>query len=384
MTTSANHGRPRGFTLIELLVVIAIIAVLIALLLPAVQAAREAARRIQCTNNLKQMGIGLHNYLSTHNVFPPGRMTPDLRYGKNVATNYSNYNSLDGLTPPGSWTGDFSVHCHILNYMEQQNAYNAMNYGVANSSRIMTGGGVTINSPNYTGFALTMSAFLCPSDQFQTGGGVSENNYRYNFGGSTPYAGAFAHFQQTNTAGYWTGNGPFTIGQSYTPASISDGLSNTVFFSERTKGTGGSIPASRPGISDNLDTIERPEYPPDTDYLFQICSKPNFDGFAFFGQGRFLPGTDFSDGWPFAWYISTLYNHVAPPNWSGYDCGAWSSIMDTPGEHAIVSARSTHPGGVNVMTGDGSIKFIKNSISLPVWRALGTRAGGEVISADQY
>jgi prepilin-type processing-associated H-X9-DG protein len=105
-------------------------------------------------------------------------------------------------------------------------------------------------------------------------------------------------------------------------------------------------------------------------------------------QGRYAAspgfGLRFSDGWGYAWYISTLYNHVASPNWVGRDCGVGSSLMDAPGEHAIVSARSQHPGGVNVLLADGSVKFVKSSISVVTWRALGTRNGGEVISADAY
>ena len=110
---------------------------------------------------------------------------------------------------------------------------------------------------------------------------------------------------------------------------------------------------------------------------------------AFFYQhGRYVSSPDFrlqfSDGWGFAWYVATLYNHAAPPNWRGWDCGLGTSIVDVPSEHAIVSARSQHPGGVNAMLGDGSVKFIKDSVNLQTWRALGTRNGGEVISADAY
>src|SRR5215467_13096584 len=114
----------KGFTLIELLVVIAIIAVLIALLLPAVQAAREAARRAQCINNLKQIGIGLHNYHGVHNCFPPGRISPDFIAANVLQDAYTNYNSADSpVRGRWYWLGFYSVHCHILNYMEQSVAY---------------------------------------------------------------------------------------------------------------------------------------------------------------------------------------------------------------------------------------------------------------------
>ncbi len=372
----------RGFTLIELLVVIAIIAVLIALLLPAVQSAREAARRTQCVNNMKQIGLGLHNYHSTYNCFPPGRMTPDYVLNGNIQTSYTNYNGGDAGTP-GTWMGTYSVHCHILNYMEQTAAYNAMNFSAPNSARLMTGGGKVVNSANYTAFALAQSTFLCPSDPYTTGGGVSENNYRYNFGGSTPYAGATSNTAQTDTTGVAAGNGAFTIGPGISIAGITDGTSNTSAFAERTKGTGATFPTP-PGPSDHVTWANRASGLVNIDNLFRDCATFRSDSFNFYAPGRFLPNTDFSDGWPFAWYMSSMYNHVAPPNWKGQDCGTFSSIPDTPGEHAIVSARSLHPGGVNSLLADGSVRFVKDSVNVQTWRALGTRNGGEVISADSY
>jgi prepilin-type N-terminal cleavage/methylation domain-containing protein/prepilin-type processing-associated H-X9-DG protein len=373
--------RPRrsGFTLIELLVVIAIIGVLIALLLPAVQSAREAARRAQCVNNLKQIGLGLHNYHSTHNAFPPGRMTPDFVVGGVVRTSYTNYNAGDA-GGVGTWMGDYSVHCHILNYMEQVNAYNAMNFATANSARITTGNGATINSPNYTAFAIAQSTFLCPSDPNTTGGGISENNYVYNFGGNTPWAGASSSTQQTTLVDT---NGAFTMGSPTTIADFTDGTSNTATFAERTKGTGHVFPAF-PAPGDIVTRAGRTDGLVNIDAMFADCLQARSDSFNFYTAGRYVRGSDFSDGWPFAWYIATMYNHVAPPNWRGQDCGGFSSIPDTPGEHAIISARSKHPGGANVLTGDGSVKFVKDTVNLQTWRGLGTRNGGEVISSDSY
>ena len=182
------------------------------------------------------------------------------------------------------------------------------------------------------------------------------------------------------------GNGAFTIGNGMDTRKYKDGLSKTAFFSERTKGSG--TPSNQlPLKSDMITSPARPDenainIPVPT--LLAGCESytPSPNQYNFAGAGRWLPGEDWSNGWPFAGYDSTQYNHVAPPNWAHYDCGMTSAISDTPGEHMIVAPRSEHPGAVVVAFGDGHTDLINDSIDLIVWRALGTRDGGETIDTE--
>jgi len=380
--------------LVELLVVIAIIGVLVALLLPAVQAAREAARRTQCINNLKQIGLGLANHLSARRAFPEGRGLPDWNKGNATYSSYPAVNDNDATTK----TGFYSVHIWLLPYMEEQSIYDLINFDMPHSTKMTSGGSPTHAS--YQAFAKAAGLFLCPSDmnvtQTPAGVGVSENNYRYNFGGSTPYAGAVSRDLVTtspNSAHEYSsvsrGDGAFTIGKAYRTRDFSDGLSKTAFFSERTKGslrTTSDLPTrddmiTMPNRTDPLSM--NPATARDLMYNDCVGYVPAVSSFNFMAMGRWdttTGSTTYTDGWPIAAYAATMYNHVAPPNWQGQDCGSLSAIADTPGEHAIVSARSPHAGMVVVCFGDGHVSTVADDVELQVWRAIGTRSGGEQVT----
>ncbi len=377
----------QGFTLVELLVVIAIIGILVALLLPAVQAARAAARRMQCKNNLKQIALATLNYESTHRKLPPGRLLPDWTVNQLPRTSYTNYNSVDQNPSSGHWTGFRSVHTFILPYMEQSVIYDLIDFGTPTTVR-MTSGGTPYNA-NYEAYAKAAGLFICPSCP-NTGRVISENNYRANFGGSTPYAGAVnSNRNDDNGATAFgfscRGNGAFTAGDALSLSAFTDGTSNTAMFSERIKGSGFDLATSSPTLYDMITMPGRANAMLAPDTMMQQCM--TFDGspspYHFNSAGRWLPGSDWSNGWPFGFYSSTLYNHVAPPNWQYWDCGSWSAIPDAPGEHAIVSAHSDHSGGVNVALVDGSVRLVSDTIDLQVWRTVGTRAGSEVESFDE-
>jgi prepilin-type N-terminal cleavage/methylation domain-containing protein len=396
-TAQPFSTRPRpGFTLVELLVVIAIIGILVALLLPAIQSAREAARRTQCVNNVKQMALAASNYASARKVFPPGRLIPDwaIKVGDGwyTQTSYTKYDDVQQNDT--TKTGFYSVHVWLLPYMEESAVYDLINFHVGQILRL-TGNGKPLNV-NYNAYATAHSLFLCPSDS-NTGVIITENNYRSNFGGSTPFAGRAFDAQEwtgqyngetvTLTPG---GNGAFTMGtKGLQPSAYTDGLSKTAFFSERTKGSGnpdGTPPTHADMIGWDLapggqftNTLVNPQD------VYDSCAQyvPKQEGpYVFYASGRWLtdrppPDGDYSNGWPFAGYSNTQYNHVAPPNWTGYDCTVGSYIADTPTEGAIVSARSMHPGVVVVGFGDGHTSTISDNIDLVVWRALGTRNGQE-------
>ncbi len=378
--------RRQGLSLVELLVVTAILAMLVSLILSALGSVRESARRTRCINRLRQLGLATLQFEAAHTRFPPGRKLPDWIHRGKPQGAYTNYSQVD-LTSSQEATGFHSVHLNLLPFLESNVLYETIDFQTPASNQLTRQGQPA--HVNYRAFAQAHEIFICPSDPF-TGQIISENNYRYNFGGSTPYAGAESTLRQRShdvvVKGLPVlGNGAFTAGaRGLTTQRFVDGLAHTAFFAERTKGTGRPPERQQPGPSDVVTMPGRETGPIDRQVIYQRCLnyRPAASRFNFTASGRWLPGSDFSNGWPFAGYSSTMYNHVAPPNWVGQDCGSWSAIADTPGEHAIISARSRHPGVVNVCFGDAHIATIDDSIDLRIWRASGTRNGRESIKLD--
>jgi prepilin-type N-terminal cleavage/methylation domain-containing protein/prepilin-type processing-associated H-X9-DG protein len=366
MSLVAPTRERRGFTLIELLVVIAIIAVLIALLLPAVQAAREAARRAQCINNMKQLGLALFNYESANGCFPAGAMT------------YMEPNGADGC-----FNRTYSVFSPILPFMEKSAMYNAINFSLAAGGHSGPyGSSVDSGAVNRTAMITQVTSFICPSDGQQTPYplSISTNGYA-----QTSYAACSGNndiFRWYN--GCTPGTGP-TDGAStieitpdgvlgkdyfYKIADITDGTSNTIFMGEQSR------------------------FQNDTSTIFQSWSR-----MAWFGDASLPSGSRLT-----AMGICTPNINAAASAAGAPQTNADSTYYDKFYLNASVpyqllgefGFRSRHPGGANFLFGDGSVKFLKQTIqnagpplpngtlSLGVYRKLATRAGGEVVSSDAF
>lgn len=330
--------RPRrGFTLIELLVVIAIIAILIALLLPAVQQAREAARRTQCKNHLKQLGLAIHNYVSSYRYLPPGA-------------------SVDlAVTSTGN-NGSWGVHGRILPMLEQGNLYDNVDLSTAWDFQAAIDG-------------LKIPVYACPSDpnsdrvRDPSGGKVKlyPTNYGFNYG-------TWFVFDPTNGS---SGNGAFYPNASLTMASFTDGTSNTLLAAE-VKGwqpytrNGGPSTTTIPGTASEAATI--------------VASGADFKTNT--GHTEWPDGRVHHTGFTVTMNPNTYVPYTSGGTEYDADFNSWqegkNGSAGSP-TYAIITSRSFHTGVVNAVLVDGSVRTISENISLEIWRALGTRMNGEVI-----
>ena len=307
----ARRAAARGaFTLVELLVVIAIIGILVALLLPAVQAAREAARRMSCTNNLRQIGLALHEYHDEWETFPPAR---------------------------NPWPLVHSSLARILPFVEQLQVEGLVKYDLPLSA-----------PANVAASQTQLKLFICPSDgKTRVAGGLDgATNYVANNGSGTVSYGLIA-----------AGDGVFTQ-ESLGFRHLLDGSSSTAAFSESVVGSGQNLPA----VSAMDKRRQRLLIAGGNDTTPADC---NAASGAWSGQR----GAKWIDGH----YGNTLYNHYYRPNPPEWDCGNGS------GNKALSTARSWHPGGVNVLLADGSVRLYSDQVELALWRALSTRDGGDIV-----
>jgi prepilin-type N-terminal cleavage/methylation domain-containing protein/prepilin-type processing-associated H-X9-DG protein len=314
-----------GFTLIELLVVIAIIGTLAAILIPAVQQARESGRRITCSNNLRQLGVALHNYYSTHQRFPPGRGDP-----------------LPGV---------FSAHAYLLEHLEQTSVRQSIDFRKAPTTFSVAGGVVHDGTANLPAATARLPVLHCPSDSLADGVPGSEfgsTNYAANTGSGLKQWGSLTD-----------GDGVFFKGSRISLRDITDGSTQTVAMSERLNG---------PGLQDSGDLesdVHRLmlEIPGGNDTTPEACASPNA-GNCYRERGA---------KWILGNYGNTLYNHYYSPNTERWDC------MNLQQQKALLAARSMHPGGVMVLHCDGSVRFASNSIDQLLWQAIATRQTAEVV-----